>query len=138
MGAIVVHGVSAREWASLKPANYKDQDLDKALKAYEPLAGKGISIPGNLFPDLPKATIGEIDTCIKGLQSAITELQKGQTFLKQIVAALQAVAGAAGKTSADLRKLAKGKDADKNACEKAAISAGSIGSFAASAIKNFQ
>ena len=138
MGATVVNGLTASYWASHKPADYKGQDLDKALKVYEPLASKGISIPGNLIPKVPKATAGEIDTCIKDLQSAITELQKGQAFLKQIVAALQAVTGASGKAAADLRKLAKGKDADKDACENAAITADSIGGLAAGEIKNFQ
>ena len=138
MGATVVSGLSSANWAKAKPADYKGQDLDKALKSYEALAGKGISIPSNLIPKVPKPCIAEIDSCITGLESAVTELQKGLAILRQTLAALQAVQGAAGKASADLRKLAKGKESDKNAYQNAASAAESIGGAAENALKSIR
>src|SRR5262245_33806783 len=101
MGATVVSGLSSANWTKSKPADYKGQDLDRALKVYDAFSGKSnITIPGNLIPKVPKATIGEIEGCIKDLTNAITELQKGLVILKQVATALQGVQGAAGKTSA--------------------------------------
>jgi exonuclease VII small subunit len=141
MGATVVSGstaLTAANWAKSKPADYKGQDLDRALKSFEAAAGKSISIPNNLIPKVPKPSIGEIETCITGLESAVTELQKGLAILRQIVAALQAVQGAAGKAAGDLRKLAKGKDSDKDAYESAAGAADFIGAAAGDALGKIQ
>jgi len=137
MGAIVVSGLSSGTWAKAKPADYKGQELDKALKAYEAQAPKSILVPANL-PKLPKAKIGEMETCIADLESAAGEIKKALAILKQNVAALKTVQGAAGKTAADLRKLAKDKPADKNKYENAASEADSIGSFAGHAINDFR
>jgi hypothetical protein len=110
MGATVVSGnLSSAYWARSKPGDYKGQDLDRALKSYEALAGKSISIPSNLIPKVPKPRIGEIESCVTQLESAVTELHKGVAILKQTVAALQAVQGAAGKAAGDLRKLARAR-----------------------------
>jgi hypothetical protein len=138
MGATVVNALTASYWAGNKPVDYKNQDLDKALKAYEPLAGKTAKIPSNLIPPVPKSTITDIDDCIAKLKNAITELEKGKVILNQVITALQAVQGAAGKTSADLTKLSKGKDVDESKYKFAATSASSIGSFAADALKNYK
>jgi exonuclease VII small subunit len=139
MGATVVSGLlSSANWAKSKPADYKGQDLDRALKGYEALAGKGISIPSNLIPKVPKPCIVEIDACITGLESAVTELQKGLAILRQAVAALQAVQGAAVKAAADLQKLAKGKDSDKDAYENAAGTAQSIVGAAENVLKSIR
>ena len=139
MGASTVNGLTAAYWAKSKPTDYKGQDLDKALKTYEGVAGKGLTIPNNLIPKAPKPTIGEIEDCIKDLQSAVTELQKGLTLLKPIIAALEGVQGAAGKASADLRKQSKDKQDDaKKKYEDAASTANSIGSLAASASKDYK
>ena len=136
MGATVVNGLTASYWASNKPADYKGQDLDKALKTYEPLGGKTLKIPSSLIPPVPKPTIGEIDDCIAKLKAAITELEKGKVTLNQIVTALQGVQAAASKTSADLTKLSKGKDVDESEYKAAATRASSVGSLAADALKD--
>ncbi len=139
MGASTVNGLTAAYWAKAKPDDYKGQDLDKALKTYEGVAGKAIKIPNDLIPKVPKPTIGEIEGCIKDLQSAVTELQKGITLLKPIITALEGVQGAAGKASADLRKQAKDKKDDaKEKYENAATTADSISSLAASAVKDYK
>ena len=137
MGATVVSGLSSANWAKSKPADYKGQDLDKALKGYEALAGKGISIPNNLIPKIPKPSVAEIGSCITDLESAVTDLQKGLAILRQTVTALQAVQGAEGKPSADLRKLAKGKQ-DKDAYENAAAAAEAVSTAAAGALTRIQ
>jgi len=139
MGATVVSGgLSSANWARSKPADYRGQDLDRALKSYEALAGKSISIPNNLIPKIPKPRINEIDSCITQLESAVTELHKGLATLKQTVTALQAIQGAAGKAAGDLRKLAKGRDSDKNAYETAASTAESIGGAAGNALNDLR
>jgi hypothetical protein len=139
MGAIVVGGgLSSSNWVRSKPSDYKGQDLDRALKSFEAVANKMPSIPSNLIPKAPKATIGEIDTCITGLESAVTELQKALALVKQIAAALESVQGASGKAAADLRKLAKGKDADKDAYDNAASVAESIGGTAGTALNTIK
>src|SRR5262245_38151182 len=138
MGATVVNALTASYWAGHKPADYKGQELDRALKAYEPLAGKSVTIPSSLIPPVPKSKIGDIDACIAKLKSAVTELEKGKVILNQIVTALQAVQAAAGKASADLTKLSKGKDADETAYKNAAITANSIASLAADALKDYR
>ena len=139
MGASVVNGLTAANWAKSKPTDYKGQELDKALKTYEGVAGKGLKIPNNLIPKVPNPTIKEIEDCIKDLQSAITELQKGLTLLKPIVAALEGVEGAAGKAAADLRKQSKDKQDDaKKKYDDAATAAYSIGDLAAGALKDYK
>ncbi len=123
MGAVVVAaGLSSANWAKQKPADYKGRDLDQALKGYESLAAKRATIPSSL-PVLPNGRISEIDSCITEMESSIVELQKAQAHLKQLVAALQAVVAAAARTSADLRRLAKGTAADTGAYENAASTA---------------
>ena len=136
MGATVINNLTSSYWAGAKPKDYQGQDLDRALKAYEGLAGKSnVTIPSNLIPKVPAGKIGEIDACIKDLNNAITELQKGSTTLKQVATALKAVQSAAAKTATDLSKLSKGKDADKDAYEAASTKASSVGSMASSALQ---
>ena len=138
MGATVVSGnLSSAYWARSKPADYKGQDLDRALKSYEAV-GKSITIPGDLIPKLPKPRVGEIESCVTKLESAISELRKGLAVLKQTVTALQAVQGAAAKAAGDLRKLAKGKDSDKQAYESAAGVADAIGGGAGNALNELR
>jgi hypothetical protein len=136
MGATVVNALTSSFWASRKPDDYKAQDLDRALKTYEGVAGKSVKIPSNLIPPVPKAAVSDIDDCITKMKSAITELEKGKTVLNTQVTALQAVQSAASKTSADLIKLSKGKDVDENKYKNAAASASSVGSAAADALKD--
>ena len=139
MGASTVNGLTAAYWAKAKPDDYKGQDLDKALKTYEGVAGKGLKIPSNLIPKAPNPTTSEIEACIKDLQAAITELQKGLALIKPILAALEGVQGAAGKASADLRKQSKDKQDDaKEKYNNAATTADSIGGLAAGALKDYK
>jgi hypothetical protein len=127
MGATVVNNLTVGYWTKAKPADYKNQDLEKALKTYEGVAGKTATIPNDLVPKTPKAKVSEIESCLKSLQNAVTELTKAQTFLKSITSALEGVQAAAGKVSADLYKQAKGKsDDDKSKYENAAASASGI------------
>ena len=135
MGATVVDGLTASNWAENKPKDYKNQELDNALKAYEAIAAKGtVQIASNLMPSVPQAKIKEIEACIKGLNNAITELQKGMTSVKQVATALQAVQNASAKVSVELTKLSKGKGVDQSQYEGASTSASSIGSLAADAL----
>jgi hypothetical protein len=138
MGAKVVNGLTVSYWAEHKPAYYKGQDLERALKAYESVAGKAVKIPNNLIPPVPQSTISDIDACIPKLKSAITELEKGKVILNQIVAALQAVQAAGDKTSADLTKLSKDKNLDETEFKNAAVSANSIASLAADTVKGYK
>ncbi len=138
MGAQVVNGLTASFWAERKPAGYKGTDLDKALKAYEPLAGKSVTIPSSLIPPVPKPKVSEIDACLAKLKNASTELDKAKTALNQVITALQAVQGAASKTSADLNKLSKGKDVDESEYKNAVATANSIATLAAGELKNYQ
>jgi len=138
MGATVVNGLTASYWAGNKPPDYKNTDLDKALKTYEGVAGKTLKIPKDLIPPVPKSNVGDIDDCIAKMKSAISELEKGKTILNQIVTALKAVQAAAAKTSADLTKLSKGKDVDESKYKAAATNASSIGSLAAGELKDVQ
>jgi len=137
MAATVVNALTVSHWAGHKPDGYKSADLDKALKSFEPLAGKTITIPNNLIPTTPKPKIGEIDACIAKMKSAITELEKGKTMLNQIATALKGVQSAALKTSGDLNKLSKGKDVDESEYKNAAISANSIASIAADRLGDY-
>jgi hypothetical protein len=137
MGATVVNGLTSSYWAGSKPKDYKGQDLDRALKAYEAVASKGkLTIPSNLIPKVPQSKIGDIDGCIKDLNNAVTELQKGLTALKQVATALQGVQSAAGKTSADLSKLSKGKGVDPDEYQAASTKASSVGMLAGDALKD--
>ncbi len=138
MGASVANALTAGYWAGVKPKDYKGQDLDKALKSYEGVAGKTVKIPNNLIPGTPKATIGDIDDCIAQMKNAITELEKGKVMLNQTVTALQAVQSAASKASGDLMKLSKGKDVDEDEYKNAATSANSVGDAASSKLKDFK
>ncbi len=139
MGAIVVNALSSANWAKSKPADYKGQDLDKALKAFEALSGKAsITIPGNLIPQVPKAAVGAIESCIKDLNTAVSELQKGLAILKPTVTVLQAIQGAATKTAGELSKMAKDKDGDKGKYENAAASANAAGSAAANLLRDLR
>jgi hypothetical protein len=139
MGATSVKCLSSSYWAKAKPPDYKDQSLDKALKAYEPLADKGLKIPNDLIPKTPDPKVSAINKCITDMKSATTELTKGVDILNKSIAAVQAVQAAAGKTATDLRKQAKDKqDKDKDTYENAAASAESIGSAAAGALKDLQ
>ena len=136
MAATVIDSM-ADHWAESKPADYKGQDLDKALKAYEALESKMPTIPSNLIPSIPESKVSAIDECIANVKSTIAELEKGKTYLNQLITAAKAVQTAASKTSADLTKLAKGKKDAKEELKykNAASTANFIGSSAAQSMK---
>lgn len=125
MGAKVIPtGLKAGDWAESKPSDYKGNDLDTALKAYEAEAAKGWTIPA----DPPTAKAGEIKTYI-------AELNKTLASLATLTAAAGKVSAAAAKTAADLKKLAKDAK-DPNAYNSAAGVASSIGANAAKVAKD--
>ena len=138
MGATVVNGLTASYWAGAKPPDYKNTDLDKALKTYEGVAGKTVTFSKSLMPPVPKSTITDITACITDLKSAIADLEKAKTLLNPIVTALKAVITVANKTSTDLKNLSKGKDVDEKKYLAASTNAGSISFLAAGALKDVQ
>ena len=138
MGATVVDtSLNSANWAKQKPSDYQNKDLDKALKAYESLAAKGVTMPGAL-PTMPKPSIKAIGTCVKELESAIKEFQKSTAGLTKLNESLKAVNGAASKASAELQKMAKDKQGeDKQKFISAASVASGLGSQASSMISKF-
>lgn len=125
MGAKVIStGLKAGDWAESKPSDYKGNELDTALKAYEAEAAKGWTIPSGA----PTAKAGEI-------KAYIAELNKTLTSLASLSAAAGKVSAAATKTAADLKKLAKDAK-DPNAYNSAAGVASTIGANAAKVAKD--
>ncbi len=100
-------------WSSLKPKDYKGADLDKALAALQAARGKEPTVD----------------------KDSIASLEKRIAYLKELKTAFGAVKTAAGKTSAELIKLAKDAKDDRKKkfdYESAAKSADTIGGQASS------
>ncbi|QYK40501.1 MAG: hypothetical protein KF887_13870 [Paracoccaceae bacterium] len=110
MGATVVDtSLKAATWEKVKPKDYKNGDLSKALKALEGATKSSFSMPA----DVPGLKLSEIEACIKTLEAAKKDL-------KPMVDAMGGVADAAKSTAAELLKLAKDKEGkDKGAYEEA-------------------
>jgi hypothetical protein len=126
--------LSASAWAGKKPKSYKGTDLDKALKAWDALAAKPVTLVKDLIPGIPDAKISAIDACITKVKAAITAIDKAKGDVDQRVAALQAVATAGGKASSELTKLSEDKKLDEDQAKEfrsAGIEAGSLGKSAA-------
>jgi hypothetical protein len=142
MGVISAVGVlTAANWAGSKPADYKGAELDKALQAWEALAGKAVQIPQDLIPTPPACKVGALTNYVNELKSVVKELERGKALVMQYVTALQAVQAAGSKASADLIKLSKGKKLDEATQQKytyAANAANSIAASAAGALKDYQ
>src|SRR5262245_8615654 len=138
MAAILHDALCASHWSGHKPADYKGQDLDKALKAYESAAGKLTDIPSNLIPPTPILRINQIDSCIANLKSAMSELDKCKATLNPAINALKAVQSAAGKTKAELTELSKGDDVDQKTYTSAANEAGRIAGLAGKGVTTYQ
>ena len=136
MGATASSGLSPSDWT--KPKNYKGMDLDNALKAYQPFAGKTVDVSKNLIPGVPKPSVKAFEDCITKMKSAIAELEKGKTYLNQIISALNKVQDAANKTATELNKLANTKNVDGSDFQAGATRASSIGSLAADALSKIQ
>jgi hypothetical protein len=139
MGATVVStSVKSATWSKKKPADYSGKDLDNALKAYETLAGKDVSIPADL-PTMPKQTVKDFEKCIKEMQAAVTDFQKGVAHLKQLIAALQKVSAAGEKTAGELQRLAQDKKgSEAKAYSEAATTASNIAAQAGEVAKKMQ
>ena len=131
MAATVVNALTVSHWAENKPSDYKGTDLDKALKAYEGVAGKKAQIVTSAIDPLTKkAGVSDIDGYIATCKQAITVMEKAKVIQSEIANALKAVMNAGNKASADLGKLSKGKDVDESKYKNASISASSIASIA--------
>lgn len=139
MAAIVVDGsLKSSNWTKKKPADYKGKDLDNALKAYEALADKKITVPAAL-PTMPKHSASAMEQCIKDMQAAIAEMQKATTHLKQMATSLQKVSTAGNATANELRKLAEDKQgADKKSYLDGASTASAIALEASQMAKQVQ
>jgi len=139
MGATVVNtSVKTANWSKKKPADYSGKDLDNALKAYESLVDKDVSIPADL-PTMPKQAVKDFENCIKEMQAAIADFQKAVAHLKQLIAALQKVSSAGEKTAGELQKLAKDKKgAEAKAYSEAATVASGIAAQASEVAKKMQ
>lgn len=66
MAATVVNAPTASPWTGHKPAGYKAQDLEKALKTYEPLASQSLAMPTKA-PSAPKATVSDMDAYLTSM-----------------------------------------------------------------------
>ena len=139
MAATVVDpSVKSANWSKKKPADYSGKDLDTALKSYEQLSGKDVSVPASL-PTMPKQCVSAFEKCIKEMQSAITDMQKAVAHMKQLDKSLQAVASAANKTVSELEKAGKDKQGnDKRAYMDASSAASAIGAQALASAKSLQ
>jgi hypothetical protein len=136
MGATVVDSsVNTGNWSKQKPDGYDSKDFDKALKAYDTLVSKAPSVPA-AFPAMPGQNVKEYETCMKTLDSAIADMKKAVTYMKQLSDSLKTVASTGGKTAADLQKQAKDKDgAEKNKYLSAASTASAISGQATASAK---
>jgi hypothetical protein len=139
MAATVVNtSIKTANWSKKKPADYSGKDLDNALKAYETLVEKDVSIPADL-PTMPKQAVKDFENCIKEMQTAVTDFQKAVTHLKQLIAALQKVSAAGEKTAGELEKLAKDKTgAEAKAYSEAATVASGIAAQASEVARKMQ
>lgn len=139
MGATVVDtSLNLANWTKNKPSDYKGTDLDTALKAYEAVKKKSVTMPAQL-PTPPASSVSGLEKCIKEIQSVVTDMQKGVTYLKELSTGLQKVGTAASKTAGDLQKLAKDKDGQsKKEYMNAATVASGMGSQAASLVKQLK
>src|SRR5688572_16764675 len=101
MAATVVDtSVKTANWSKKKPADYSGKDLDNAIKAYEALIDKQVTIPADL-PTMPKMTIKDFENCIADMQQTVKDFEKAVVHLKQVVGALQKVSSAGDKTAAE-------------------------------------
>src|SRR5262245_9519508 len=137
MGATVVNSLTASYWAGCKPPGYKNMDLDRALQAYEPLAGKKVTFSNDIMPKTPEVNLQSIDDCITELKGSITALEQAKTSLNQVVSALKAVQSAGFKVSTELFKLSKDKNVDTSRFEAAGTNASSIASMAGSKLADY-
>lgn len=114
MGAKVsqLSELSASAWAGKKPKNYKGNDLDKALTAWEKL--KPVKFPQDLLPEAPAFKLSEIEGCEAMLKGAIKDIEKLKKEVEEQVKALKAVSSAGDKAASELKKMSKDKKLSKD------------------------
>ncbi len=122
MGATAINGdITSSNWASAKPKDYKNADLDKAISGWEAVAKKTAT-----DPTMPAKL------SIKGYESFVKDAKDLVKLLKEWDTALAAVVAAAGKVSTECRKLCDKLEGEaKVAYFDAAGSASAIGDVAA-------
>ncbi len=123
MGASVINdSLSSANWASAKPKDYKNGDLDKALSGWEAVAKKTAPDPA-----LP-AKLSQ-----KGYEAFAKDAKDLVKLMKEWDSALGAVASAGSKCEAELRKLSEKMEGEQvSTYFNAAGSAGAIGGKAGS------
>lgn len=135
MAAIIHEALCASHWAGHKPANYKDENLDEALKDYERATGSLTDIPYYQLPAVRIRKIRQIDASMAKLKKAMTALDKFKANLHPVITALQTVQAAAGKAIGELTELSKGDDVEAKEYRNAACQAARIARLAASGVK---
>lgn len=136
---VVSASLKVSAWTDVKPADFKGNGLETALKTAEGAIGKSITLPTKLSA-VPQLKLSEINSCITQMEADVITLQKALAELRKIESALQAVSSAASKTSAELQKMAKDNkksEDEQNKYKSAAMTVDVIGSNAASILKNF-
>jgi hypothetical protein len=141
MAATVVDGaLSASHWLGNKPDDYTGgKELETALKSYEKLSKKKISIAA--LPTMPANTSIKAHTqCAKDLKSSADEITNTVVaHYSSLKDAASSVAGAASKTSGDLSKLAKDKKGDdKKKYDNAASIASAISTQATGVVEKLK
>src|SRR5262245_58583669 len=142
MGVIsVVSVLTSENWTSAKPQDYKGAELEKALSAWESLANQTVEIPQDLIPAPPECKVGALTSYIEELKSVLKELDEAKTRVNQYITALKTLQAAGIKAAADLTKLSQDKkidEAKKQQYTRAASTASSIASSAASKLKDYE
>ena len=128
MGARVISGdLTASNWTSKKPPDYKQSGLDKALKNWEKLAAKRVTKV--ILPTGQK---------IKEWESLAKELGDFVKHLKECSTQLDAVISAAAKAQKELKQMAsKGTGSNQEKYSEAANVASAIGSRAGDMKKEY-
>ena len=135
MAAIVHDALCASHWAGHKPANYKGEDLDAALKEYELAADNLTDIPHYVIPTARVWKIKQIDASMANLKMAIAALDRFRANLHPVINALRTVQAAADKAKAELTELAKSDEVDAKQYLNAANQAAKIGRLAVGGVK---
>jgi hypothetical protein len=135
MAAIVHDALCASHWAGHKPANYKGEALDTALKEYELAADNLTDIPHYVIPTARVWKIKQIDASMANLKMAIAALDRFKANLHPVINALKTVQMAADKAKAELTEMAKGDEVDAKQYRNAANQAARIARLAVGGVK---
>ena len=135
MAAIIHDVLCASHWAGHKPAGYKCEVLDTALKDYELAADKLTDIPHYVIPTVRVWKINQIDASIANLKRAMTALDKFKASVHPVIDALKTVQAAADQAKAELTELAKSDEVDAKQYLYAANQAARIARLAVGGLK---